>query len=93
MVDPATAVVGDSVTGVVVGAEGTAPGPSPPPHAPASRKKSAMVQSARTNLIIPRVFQDEAVGGIAYLVAVALGKATENARGLPQMVERIHYRH
>ena len=62
VVDPATAVVGDSVTGVVVGAEGTAPGPSPPPHAPASRTKSAMVQSARTNLIIPRVFQDGEVG-------------------------------
>ena len=62
VVDPATVVVGDSVTGVVVGAEGTATGPSPPPHAPASRKKSAIVPSARTSLIIPRVFQDEEVG-------------------------------
>ena len=62
VVDPATAVVGDSVTGVVVGAEGTATGPSPPPHAPANREKSAIAQNARTSLIIPRVFQDEEVG-------------------------------
>jgi hypothetical protein len=71
VVDPATAVVGDSVTGVVVGAEGTAAGPSLPPHAPASREKSAMVQSARTSLIIPQVFQDEAVGGFLHLVVIA----------------------
>ena len=71
VVDPATVVVGDSVTGVVVGAEGTATGPSPPPHAPASRKKSAIVQSARTTLITPRVFQDEAVGVFPYLVAIS----------------------
>ncbi|MCH2623703.1 MAG: hypothetical protein MKZ66_10730, partial [Acidimicrobiales bacterium] len=82
VVDPATAVVGDSVTGVVVGAEGTATGPSPPPHAPASRKKSAIVQSARTSLIIPRVFQDEEVEGLLYLVAIAPALGTSEGFGV-----------
>ena len=82
VVDPVTAVVGDSVTGVVVGAEGTATGPSPPPHAPASRKKSAIVQSARTSLIIPRVFQDEEVEGLLYLVAIAPALGTSEGFGV-----------
>jgi hypothetical protein len=85
VVDPATEVVGDSVAGVVVGVEGTATGPSPPPHAPASRKKSARVQSAPANLIIPRVFQNEKVGRFPYLVAITPVQVHQT---LPPLVRR-----
>jgi hypothetical protein len=82
VVDPATELVGDSV---VVGVEGTATDPSPPPHAPASRKKSARVQSAPASLIIPRVFQNEKVGGFPYLVAITPVQVHQT---LPPLVHR-----